>query len=96
MTATLTFVDEMAPFGAIEALVGSSSLTGTLPTNAPDLSLFDNSVGGYISVTDFLGFTIDSVTVVPEPSTGSLVALGLVGLAARGRRGRVHSCEQAA
>jgi hypothetical protein len=87
---------DLSPAPPDAVAVGSGNLTGTPITTAPNLSLFssvivENFYQSYDNAGALEGqvdFTITSITLVPEPSTALLLATGLLGLAAHGRRKR--------
>ena len=68
--------------GVVAALLAAPDPITLFDSVSVDLSLFAAGVEG---IEDVL-FEIDSITVVPEPSTALLLGLGLSGLALRGRR----------
>ena len=62
------------PYGELAELFGR--LTGTLASGEPIDNIFYQGGGDYTG----------TITLVPEPTTASLLALGLVGIAAGRRR----------
>ena len=75
-----------------QSYVLGTAVTGTLTWNNKTLSSMGVATGSYV-----WGWSTDSITlnVVPEPSSLSLVALGLGGLIAWNRRRKGNSVEHA-
>lgn len=88
--ARISLMDTLAPLDGIAA--GFGNLTGTPLLVPPNPLLFDNQANLYRSrvagSTDGeITFTITSI-VLPEPASGLLLGLAVVGLTALGRRAR--------
>jgi hypothetical protein len=84
-------------FGALvcqNSPMGVGGWSGADPAVAPSARLTGDSLGGTIVVTDSTNAAAGTVTqfysysIVPEPGTGSLLALGLAGFGFVRRRGR--------
>jgi hypothetical protein len=77
------FDNALFPIGHLGIQLQSLLVGGAQATT---LNILDNPFGPPGGLKDFTFTSVSDLTPIPEPSTGWLVALGIVALAARSRR----------
>jgi hypothetical protein len=70
----------------------ASNLSVAIDGGARYLTLVGSQAGGTDIFSDHAAWGTPRLELIPEPSTGLLLGLGLLGLGATGRRGRPRSC----